>query len=127
MIVEKKQMPIPQNWYPKEFPKISCTTLTPFSYVPLRQIPFLNMPGSQNITMQMGADSKGYPSLYDQYQQPTSDFKPMVDPSQFLNYAPTYYNENMFTESEQYQQGYKGQQPYFNNDQNSQSNLIKKI
>lgn len=85
-------MPIPQNWYPKEFPKISCNTLNPFSYVPLRQIPFLNMPGSQNIIMQMGEDSSGYPSLYDQYQKPTSDFVPVVDPSQFLNYAPTYYN-----------------------------------
>lgn len=65
---------MPQNWNPKEFPKITCTNLPPFSYLPSRHLPFLNMPGNENITLQI--KSNGYPSIYEQYHSPPLNFIP---------------------------------------------------
>lgn len=52
MIVLKKQIPPPPNWNPQLFPKIVWNELKPFVYSPLPQIPYLNMPGQQNIVNQ---------------------------------------------------------------------------
>lgn len=106
---------MPQNWYPKVYPKVTCTTMKPFHLSPLPSIPFLNMPGPQNIVINMDAQSQGYPSLINQYQQPTPEYVPQVIQGLTYDYQPTYYNQNMFTDAERQQQGYTGQQPYFAN------------
>lgn len=113
MIVEKKQMPPPQNWYPQVYPVITCQNMKPYVYTPLPQIPFLNMPGNQNIIINTNPNTQGYPDIYQGYQMPTNDFGPQINQALYTNYQPTYYGSDMFTEAEQYQQGYKGYQPYF--------------
>ena len=56
MIVEKKLMPVPPNWNPQGFPKLLVQNMKPYLYNPLPQLPFLNMPGNQNIIIQTNPD-----------------------------------------------------------------------
>lgn len=45
VVVEKKKIAPPSVWNPKVYPQVLCENLKPYSYLPLPQIPFLNMPG----------------------------------------------------------------------------------
>lgn len=90
-------MPPPQNWYPQMFPKIQVQNMKPYVYTPLPQIPYLNMPGNQNVIINTNPNTNGYPDIYSGYQMPTNDFVPQIDQALYMNYQPTYYNQDVFT------------------------------
>ena len=48
-IVEKKKLNPPTNWSPQVYPKVLCQNMKPYAYVPMSLIPFLNMPGENNV------------------------------------------------------------------------------
>lgn len=122
MIVEKKPMPPPANWSPQVFPKIICHNMKPYMYNPLQQIQYLNMPGNNNIVMNMNEVTEANFSANMGYQL-NNDFKmPAID-NQYMNYNPVYYNQEMFTDAEKQQQGY---QPYFA-PQGNDNEIVRKL
>lgn len=67
------------------------------------------MPGNQNIVMNTAPDA--YKQSMMGYQ--LADVKiPNIEPQNY-SYNPTYYNQDMFSDVQKMQQGYK--QPYFAN------------
>ncbi len=74
MIVLKKQIPPPPNWNPQLFPKIVWNELKPFVYSPLPQIPYLNMPGQQNIINQNQNQDYGQMNQMNQNQNQTEAY-----------------------------------------------------
>ena len=99
MIVQKIPMPPPQNWNPKVFPKVICTNMKPYAYSPLPQLQYLNMPGNNNVVLNMNQNTEINPLTSYGYQQATNDFKPPVMENQYQNYNPVFYNQDIFTDA----------------------------
>lgn len=131
IVVEKKSIPVPQNWSPQVFPKLQVQNMKPYMYSPLPQIPFLNMPGGQNIVMnnltysvQTNADL-GY--------EISNDVILPKGPQNQYSYTPVYYNQDMFSDAERQQQGYFQQQqqqgypPQFGGNSNQNNNIVRQL
>jgi GTPase Era involved in 16S rRNA processing len=104
--------------------------MVPYLYNPLAQIPYKNLPNQNTVVMQNQYQNQGYQQQQNypvldnsnqgyqmqqmqQQNQQQADNLLSVPLTQFLNYQPTYYNQDMFTDEQKQQQGYAGYQPYF--------------
>ena len=66
-----------------------------YSYTPERQIPFLNLPGAQNVSLNTPSGIN-FPSVYDQYSKPPENIQ--IDQALYNNYKPTFYNRGLFND-----------------------------
>lgn len=111
-IVEKKEAPLPTMWNPRILPSVACNNMKPYSYNPLQNVPFLNMPTNQEVNMGVNDGNSYMPSHQQVYLNFNDSYVPPSSDQDFMHYQPVYYNPNMFSDAERQQQGY---QPYFGN------------
>lgn len=98
IVVEKKSIPVPQNWSPQVFPKLQVQNMKPYLYNPLAQIPFLNMPGGQNIVMGNNL-GESVQTNADFGHEMSNDIIMPKGPQNQYSYTPVYYNQDIFTDA----------------------------